>query len=234
MMKYKIIIIAISVLAILAGCKKDEIDIYNGNTYIYFDREGEDVQEYSFAFHPGIDLDTVPLIVKLIGYPTDYDREIGLVINESKTTADAADYWLPSEFVLRAGSHIDSIPLVLYKSEKLKESKFTLYLEIKDSEELRSGPVPNCFAQIVFSDMLAKPDWWDEVVVTNFLGKYSDEKYRLFIEDTGIADLTGMSESAMRAYALIFRDFLKKGREEGKEFVDESGDPITVPEGLYT
>ena len=150
MMKYKIIIIAISVLAILAGCKKDEIDIYNGNTYIYFDREGEDVQEYSFAFHPGIDLDTVPLIVKLIGYPTDYDREIGLVINESKTTADAADYWLPSEFVLRAGSHIDSIPLVLYKSEKLKESKFTLYLEIKDSEELRSGPVPkllcpNCF-----------------------------------------------------------------------------------------
>ena len=80
--------------------------------------------------------------------------------------------------------------------------------------------------------MISRPEWWDEVVVNSFLGTYSDTKYRLFIEATGIADMTNLSESEMRAYSMILRDFLKKGREEGKEFIDENGEPINVPEWL--
>ena len=49
---------------------------------------------------------------------------------------------------------------------------------------------------------------------------------------TGISDMTGLSESEKRAYALIFRDFLDKGREQGIEYSDEFG-LITVPVKLF-
>ncbi len=55
--------------------------------------------------------------------------------------------------------------------------------------------------------MIARPGWWTTTVETNFLAKYSDNKYRLFIEATGIADMTGLSETEQRAYAIIFRRF---------------------------
>ena len=76
---------------------------------------------------------------------------------------------------------------------------------------------------LLFSDMIARPSWWNSIVETNFLGQYSDTKYRLFIEATGIADMTGLSESEQRAYSIIFRDFLARGRENGEVYEDENG-----------
>ena len=231
-MKNKIIVIALSLVTFLIACEKDEIDLYSGENYIYFERESENILEYSFSFHPGVDVDTIPLVVKLIGNIADYDRKIELQIVDTGTTATDSDYSLPAEIVFRAGSNKDSIPLVLYNSEKLKETKLKLSFAINDAEELLCGPMDNKYAEIIFSDMISRPEWWDEVVVNSFLGTYSDTKYRLFIEATGIADMTNLSESEMRAYSMILRDFLKKGREEGKEFIDENGEPINVPEWL--
>ncbi len=215
-------------------CAKDEIDTYKGESYVYFARKGGDALEYSFSFHPGKDTDTIPLVIKLIGHIAERDRKITLVVNSDSTTALSADFALPANIVLPAGKHIDTIALVLVKSPKLLENKFRIYLELKESEDFKTGPVTNVFADIVFSDMLSRPAWWDALIVSNFLGTYSDAKYRLFIEATGVADLTDMSESEKRAYAQIFRDFLKKGRDQGNIYVDEFGNPITVPEGLFS
>ncbi len=80
--------------------------------------------------------------------------------------------------------------------------------------------------------MIAQPGWWTATVTNNFLDKYSDAKYRLFIEATGISDMTGLAETEQRAYAIIFRDFLARGRENGEVFIDENGQ-INVSPNLF-
>jgi hypothetical protein len=221
----------------MAGCKKDAIDEYGERSYIYLANAAEDTSmmrpvEYSFAFNPGAGQDTVPLLVKLIGRLGDQDRPIAVTVDASQTTALTSDYTLPDPVLFRAGRPMDTIYLVLYNSDRLKTGKFKLRLVLNENEYFMPGPPNNSFVDVTFSDMIAKPDWWNDEVERNFLGVYSDTKYRLFIEATGISDMTDLSESEQRAYAVIFRDFLARGRENGEVYEDENGQ-INVSPNLF-
>lgn len=219
------------------GCRKDAIDEYGEQSFIYMVNTGTDTSavkpiEYSFAFHPGEEKDTIPVLVKLIGKLTDRDRAISLVVDASATTAVATDYQLPASIRLRGNHAVDTIDLILHKSDRLKTGKFKIRLTLQANDLFQLGPPGNRYADITFSDMIARPGWWTSVVETNFLAKYSDAKYRLFIEATGIADMTGLSESEQRAYSIIFRDFLARGRENGEVYEDENGQ-INVSPNLF-
>lgn len=214
----------------LTACSKDAVDEYGQVSYIYLANDSVSIEEvkpieYSFAFHPGADKDTVPLLIKLVGKLSDQDRPITLSVEASETTAIASDYSLPGPAVLRGGRAIDTIALVLHKSARLQSGKYKIRLVLTETEHFKLGPPANRFVDVIFSDMIARPSWWETQgpVETNFLGKYSDTKYRLFIEATGITDMTGLSEMEQRAYAVIFRDFLARGREAGEVYEDESG-----------
>lgn len=222
----------------LMGCSKDAVDEYGEVNYVYLADDSTDINEvtpieYSFAFHPGADKDTVSVLVKLIGKLSDHDRPVTLTVDASQTTALTSDYELPVPMVLRAGRALDTIALVLQNSDRLKTEKFKIRLMLNENEHFRLGPPANRYIDITFSDMIARPGWWDsDVVERNFLGPYSDAKYRLFIEATGIADMTGLSETEQRAYAIIFRDFLARGRENGEIYEDENG-MINVSPNLF-
>jgi hypothetical protein len=220
--------ILITICCWLMACSKDAVDQYGEVNYIYLANDSADIEEidsleYSFAFHPGAEKDTVPVLVKLVGKLSNQDRPIGLAVEASHTTAIASDYELPDPMVLRAGRAVDTIQLVLHKSDRLKTQKFRIRLMLKENEHFLLGPPDNRYIDITFSDMIGRPSWWNSIVETNFLGKYSDTKYRLFIEATGIADMTGLSEGEQRAYSIIFRDFLARGRENGAVYEDENG-----------
>jgi hypothetical protein len=219
------------------ACSKDSVDEYGDTAFVYLINKNADTSsvkpiEYSFAFHPGVDKDTVPLLIKLMGKLKDQNRSIALTVDASQTTAIASDYELPPTMELRAGRAVDTIALVLHKSDRLKTGKFKIRLALQANEYFGLGPIANRFVDITFSDMIARPGWWTSTVVTNFLDKYSDNKYRLFIEATGIADMTGLSETEQRAYAIIFRDFLARGRENGEVYEDENGQ-INVSPNLF-
>lgn len=222
----------------LMSCSKDAVDEYGEVNYVYLANDSTSTLEvapieYSFAFHPGADKDTVPVLIKLIGKLSDQDRLITLTVDASQTTALTSDYQLPVQMVLRAGRAWDTIALVLNNSDRLKAEKFKIRLMLNENEYFRLGPPANRYIDITFSDMIARPGWWDsDVVERNFLGPYSDAKYRLFIEATGIADMTGLSETEQRAYAIIFRDFLARGRENGEVYEDENG-MINVSPNLF-
>jgi hypothetical protein len=211
----------------LTGCSKDAVDQYGEVSYIYLATDSANIEaidpiEYSFAFHPGAAQDTVPVLVKLVGKLSGQDRPVALTVEASNTTADPGDYEL-SNLVLRAGRAVDTISLVLHKSDRLKTQKFKIRLMLNENEHFLPGPPGNRHIDITFSDMIARPGWWNSTVEMNFLGQYSDTKYRLFIEATGIADMTGLSENEQRAYSIIFRDFLARGRENGAVYEDENG-----------
>jgi hypothetical protein len=219
------------------ACSKDSVDQYGDTPFVYLINKSGDTSsmkpiEYSFAFHPGADKDTVPLLVKLMGKLKNQNRSIALTVDASQTTAIANDYQLPQTIELRAGLAVDTIALVLYKSDRLKTGKFKIRLALQANENFQPGPPANRFVDITFSDMIARPGWWTSIVETNFLAKYSDNKYRLFIEATGIADMTDLSETEQRAYAIIFRDFLARGRENGEVYEDENGQ-INVSPNLF-
>lgn len=223
----KRIIIVVAISCWLAGCTKDAVDQYGDINYVYLGNDSTNIDsiraiEYSFAFHPGADKDTVPVLVKLVGKLSNQDRPVAIAVEASNTTAITSDYTLGNT-VLRAGRSFDTIYLVLHKSDRLKTQKFKIRLQLDENEHFLPGPPKNRHIDITFSDMIAKPGWWTETVQTNFLGQYSDTKYRLFIEATGIADMTGLTENEQRAYAIIFRDFLARGRENGEVYEDENG-----------
>lgn len=207
----------------LAGCSKDEIDPYGKTDYIFFSNDTATTIEYSFAFNPGVEKDTVGVILKLVGRVTTDNRPIALSVDPAYTTALSSDYKLPDNIVLRAGYAADTIPLILHKTARLQTAKFKIRLVLHENGQFLPGPPANRYLNILFSDMIARPGWWNNIVTTNFLGTYSDTKYRLFIEATGIADMTGLSENSQRAYAIIFRDFLARGREQGEVYEDENG-----------
>jgi hypothetical protein len=227
----------LAIIYSLTGCGKDAVDDYGETAYVYLANSKDDFSEvnpieYSFAFHPGAVTDTVPLLLKLVGKLSGEDRPVAITVDGSQTTALSSDYELPGPMLLHAGRGFDTIALVLHNSERLKTGKFRIRLVLNENEYFRLGPPDNRFIDITFSDMIARPKWWTLVVETNFLGAYSDAKYRLFIEATDIADMTGLSETDQRAYAIIFRDFLARGRENGEVYEDENG-PINVSPNLY-
>ncbi|WP_207515815.1 DUF4843 domain-containing protein [Longitalea luteola] len=212
----------------LMSCKKDAVEVFGGTSYVYFANhpgDSSDVKpiEYSFAFHPGANKDTIPLLIKLIGRLSNDDRPVEVAVDASNTTALSGDYELPGPNALRARHAWDTIALVLHNSDRLKTGKFKLRLLLHETELFRLGPSGNRHIDITFSDMIARPAWWNQDMEQLFLGAYSDTKYRLFIEATGIADLTGVTGTERRAYAIIFRDFLARGRENGEVYVDENG-----------
>lgn len=221
----------------LVGCSKDAVDQYGDESFVFFVNKGDDTSalkliEYSFAFHPGADKDTIPLLMKLMGKLKEENRPVAVKVDAAHTTALASDYQLPATIHVRGGRAVDTLLLVLNKSDRLKTEKFKIRIALQPNEFFQLGPAANRFVDITFSDMIARPDWWTSVVETNFLDKYSDTKYRLFIEATGIADMTGLAETEQRAYAIIFRDFLARGRENGEEYVDENGQ-INVSPNLF-
>lgn len=221
----------------LIGCSKDAIDEYGETNYLYLANDSTSIEEvtpfeYSFAFHPGTDTDTIPVLVKLVGKLSEQDRPVTLAVDASQTTALANDYELAAPMVLRAGRAVDTIGLVLHRSDRLKTQKFKIRLMLHSNEHFQLGPPANQYIDITFSDMIARPAWWNDIVDRNFLGPYSDNKYRLFIEAVGIADMTGLSETEQRAYAIIFRDFLARGRENGEVYEDENG-MINVSPNLF-
>ena len=223
----------------LISCSKVKVDEYGESSYVFLangDKEDDTLVvkpiEYSFAFHPGADKDTVPVLIRLVGKLSDQDRVIPLTVDASQTTAASGDYELPDPMVLRAGHALDTIALTLHRSDRLKTGKFKIRLTLYENEYFLPGPPGNRYIDITFSDMIAKPGWWTQTVELNFLAKYSDTKYRLFIEATGIADMTGLSETEQRAYAIIFRDFLARGRENGEVYEDENGQ-INVSPNLF-
>lgn len=221
----------------LIGCSKDAVDEYGETSYLYLVNKSTDTSamkpiEYSFAFHPGVDKDTIPVLIKLMGKLTNQSRSVTLTVEASQTTATTSDYQLPGTMELRAGRAVDTIALVLHKSDRLKSGKFKIRLALHANEHFELGPPANRFIDITFSDMIARPAWWTSIVQTNFLDRYSDTKYRLFIEATGIADMTGLSETEQRAYSIIFRDFLARGRENGEVYDDENGQ-INVSPNLF-
>ena len=86
---------------------------------------------------------------------------------------------------------------------------------------------------LIFSDMLARPAWWTPMLLENgrydqnsveyvYLGLYSDKKYLLLMEVTGVGDWTDLDDSERRIQALKLKRYLEKMKAEGNTVYEDS------------
>ena len=86
-----------------------------------------------------------------------------------------------------------------------------------------------CRSAIIYvSNVVAKPNWWTDNVTRNYLGAYSDKKYRLFIQETGKADIDSDNIEELRYNTIIFKHYLQKKKDANEMVREDDGTEMTV------
>src|SRR6185369_13246487 len=85
-------------LIVAASCKKDNIMLYEGDTYIQFTKSYTDSSLFSFLSTPDKEEATTSMAVELVGKPENKDKTYKIEVVPELTTAPAANYSIPASF----------------------------------------------------------------------------------------------------------------------------------------
>jgi hypothetical protein len=236
----------IGVLVITSCEEKGLLVNSNDVAYLRFANDmTKDTTTVSFkTYDEGADA-KIPVEVSIRGKIQEEDLYFTVSVDESRTTLPANLYVLPAECKIGKGLLTDVIYVILKNDPMLKNETKLLALQINESEEVKQGDRSYSRAMIAVTDRLFQPDWWlvndigsgdnmDNSVEHFYLGKYSQEKYKLFlallIEDGVVFD--GKNKQILRKYALKLKNYLKTenaGKKEDEWLKDENGNIISVP-----
>lgn len=181
---------------------------------------------------------TAKLIVVMSGRPLEQDLNFKLRVVDKLTTALPEEYTLKDHYTFRAKPlgtdekmFQDTISIQLNKTARLKTlpEGFRLALQIVEDENVKLGQKERTIAVLRITEFPNRPTWWTPVIEVGLLGKYSPEKYRLFLENVPGAELideTYMKHrpDVVRKMVLDFKKWLVT-----HPHVDGDGEPITVP-----
>lgn len=212
-------IIGVLFASVLFACSEDEVDTYGGVEYVYFN---ETEKNYSFAFDPTLSEKDIAVEIKLIGNATDFDRGVSLVVDSMGANVTDEDFEV-LDAKLRAGNFRDTLYVRVRKSEKFLSEIGFVRFRIERNEYFTPGPTETKYFSLSFSDILLQPEWWDNAITRDYLGNYSEKKYRYFIIATGVSDMSEMDSSEKRAYTLLFKKYI-----EEHNLTEDDGSPMTV------
>lgn len=212
-MKRNISFMWVAFVVLLTACNKDEIKVFNSRYQIYFDKfyinalspgtEEADTTRASFFFYPeGTESIKVKLAVQLSGLTLASDLHFGLKAILDAGTARAGEFVLEDQYTFHARpvpagvkEVRDTIEVTLNHSARLEEmgeKGICLVVELVPNENVDLGQYERRRAVIVWTNVEAKPDWWDYEVQWALLGEYSYAKYKLFLEVVeGASELDG-------------------------------------------
>ena len=178
----------------LWGCQDNADYPFKGKDAVYFQLQTDDYywsetldsMVYTFA-GKGVDEDTLWVRVNLQGDALPYARDILVVTDDEKTTAEEGLHYeaLKPVYELPADSVYTQIPVIIYnKDEKLEEKQVTIALALKPSDELDLGITDRRTCRLLVSNMLGKPLYWEGTISWDF-GEYSRKKHELCILELG-------------------------------------------------
>lgn len=129
--------------------------------------------------------------VHVMGFARDYDREIGIELVDSLTTAEEGiHYWLGDKVVLKAGELGVYVPLTFYRTRdpNFRGKRVTVALQLKESEDFH--PVPGMgtkpFRAMIEGEVIERPVWWNE----DYLGPYAEVLYKSFMNQFDALETT--------------------------------------------
>ena len=244
----KMLLFAMALVLAFSACSKEEVPLYdteNAN-FIQFVTPNTDTSELSFMFYPTVASGAAydyAIPVQILGLAKDKDREYKVVVVDSLTTATEGKHFvMPEKTIFRAGLYQDTLFIKLYRTEDLLSTKVRLGVRIEYSNDFFVGEQTYLEKILIFSDMLARPAWWTPYIKPNgskdqqsveytLLGTYSDKKYLLLMEVTGIGDWTDLSTDERRLQALQLKRYLEAQEAAGTPVYEdelEAGQPVKM------
>ena len=222
----KTIIFAFAAALLGAGaCSEQGLPTYGDGHYVYFAEKSDEIVRFSFKTTPGEDTRTIRLGVETVTRTTDRTMGFRLEIDPERTTAPSEAYDLDPNPVIQVGMFTGETYVTVHRTAVMDEKEVDIAVRIVEGGDFLPGPTTNCLRIIRVSNIISQPDWWGTGSVTelSYLGKYSDTKYLLFIEVTGISDFNALDPSEKRQYAIQFKRYLEANPQK-----DEDGSQMSV------
>jgi Domain of unknown function (DUF4843) len=177
-------------MTVLVSCHKEALPIYQqtqNNVYFNFSN-GNDSVTYTFAYTPGLLIDTIYLPIRISGNRSPKGFSYKVAVTDSGTTAVAGlDYVaLQPSYAIPPDSGTTLLPIVVLNNDTLlTQHSVTLNLNLAATSDLGVQMPEIIKAKVIISNKLEKPAWWDR-----WMTNYSDEKFELFIIATnGVTEL---------------------------------------------
>lgn len=155
----------------------DENQAYVGFAYPSY---GNDSIVYSFALHPNVEEDIVKVPMKLFGYAASQDREVGVEVIESESTAkDGVDFVIEQKR-MEANAYKDSLVVKIKKSAEVETKDLVVKLRLCGNGLFAAAPIAAESFRIILTSKLTEPTGWP-------FGDYSVIKHKFVIQTIGIA-----------------------------------------------
>ena len=218
----------ITALALMQSCKKDEIMLYDSGDHVQFNKSYTDSSMFSFLALPNEDEAQAPLVIELVGKPSDKDRQYKISVVKDQSTATPQHYSLPATFTLKANRTQDTAWITVKKQPDISVKPVRLVLMIESTDELKYGQIDYCVSILNISNVIARPDWWNQNVEWYYLGEYSDKKFKLFIQVTGLSEINSANIDEVRYYTMKLKSYLLQEKDAGRTVYEENGQEMTV------
>ena len=149
-------------------------------------------------------------------------------MEQSKSTATTANNRFPDKYTKKPGKVRDTSKIAFVKTAEISTVALRLTLKLEPTTDFLLGQTECRSAIIYVSNVVAKPNWWTDNVTRNYLGAYSDKKYRLFIQETGKADIDSDNIEELRYNTIIFKHYLQKKKDANEMVREDDGTEMTV------
>lgn len=206
MKRYTFIYGLFAVLFTCISCQEQDMMHYEDDPAIYFANErlsvyysvqNDSINHSFFIYGEDVKQDTVHILVRIMGNPTDYDRPFKLTQTNigQPDAAIAGTHYIPFDdpalvdsFSIPAGEVSRFIPIVLLRDESLTTETARLELTLEANEHFRQGIDEWRNFLVTTSDTAVKPKIWDSYWKYYFGESWGPVKMRFIIQTTGLTD----------------------------------------------
>ncbi|MGJ1285116.1 DUF4843 domain-containing protein [Sphingobacterium spiritivorum] len=233
MKKHICIIIGLFCLINIA-CQKDKLISFDEKPKVYIYKSTQywvpsffvkDSVTYSFAVRQeNIEKDTVFIPLRIMGNAVNRDRKVNYELMNNSLADKESYQLLPA--IIKTGKFDGHIPVLVKKTNSIKEKESRLWIKIIASEDFDTGIVNQLTYLIKINNYLSKPITWSDYR----FGKYSNTKYRLIIENTGYISFDEFNDSEMAYIVQTCKNaLLDYESQNNSQLMDEDNEPVVFP-----
>jgi hypothetical protein len=212
----------------LISCETEEVPLYDSPNYISFTTRQRDTVVLSFFLLGNLSEYDYPVVVKYTGIPTSTVQPFVVSIANEATTMPGDKVSLPATLTFKPMQMLDTFYVRLINFTELQSTSKIVTLALHENANFLLGDKNYRTIHVVVNDNVAKPAWWTSRVDNYFLGIYSDKKFRKLMEIVK-PDLSDISESWIRAWALEFKIYLAEMVAANTPVTEDDGSLMSVP-----
>jgi len=234
-------------ISLFYGCDEREIPVVSDDiAYLSFSQDSKkDSTVLSFVAYPNGEIEA-NIVVEIRGRLLEEPREYTLSVNKERSTFPESSCVIAEKYVFPAGQTTDTIQVTFLNFDVNTEwEPLRLTLKIDESEKVKEGDKSYRNALYILSNRISRPKWWTvknvgyggnltyNLAEISYLGLYSDDKYRMFLEELAKdgVEFDGEDVTVLRKYSLRIKYRIEEYNSTNDEVMwdEENSCPMSVP-----